>query len=59
MNNYCSDFECALMGKCINADNFCYDLQGCRHINVSNKCSLCIFKDFCGRKEKVNDGKND
>ena len=58
MNDYCSDFECALMGKCINADNLCNDLQDCRRIGV-NKCSMCMYESVCVRKEKVKDGKND
>lgn len=58
MSEWCGDFECVLMGKCINADNHCGDFQSCRLIHAEGKCRLCFYNDVCGRKEKESYGKN-
>ncbi len=47
----CPDFECGCLGRCINADSLCNDLQCCPWILRSGKCSVCVFGSVCIRKE--------
>lgn len=47
-------FECKKKGSCINEDNLCTFMIGCRSIgSQEDKCSLCIHERFCSYRKEV------
>ena len=60
--NLCANFTCRLKGSCINEDNHCQDLVGCRMIRAGNeiqRCKMCYLVNSCiYAKELMKNGKH-
>lgn len=47
-------FECKKKGSCINEDNLCAFMVGCRLTKTqADRCRLCMHYDFCVHRKEV------
>lgn len=58
----CANFTCRIKSTCLNADNHCSDLIGCRVIRVDDeiqRCKMCYLVNCCRyAKEIMKNGKH-
>lgn len=47
-------FECKKKGRCINEDNLCTFMLGCKLIkSQADRCNLCMHEKFCTYRKEV------